>query len=219
MKVLITGATGMVGKGVLLECMESNDVSEIIILSRSSLKLVHPKVKEILVKNFNSFSEIKYQLAGLDACFYCMGVTSMGLNENEYSKLTFDYCKNLADVLYEVSPKACFIYVSGTGTDSTEKGNVMWARVKGKTENYILNRGFKDSYAFRPGLIIPEKGVKSKTGWYNFFYVILRPFFPLMLKLKSVTSTSRIGKAMLYCATKGSSLKHLENRDINDLAK
>jgi hypothetical protein len=125
--------------------------------------------------------------------------------------------KELADTLYELNPQMVFSYVSGAGTDGTEKGRIMWARVKGKTENMILNKGFKDAYAFRPGAILPEKGIKSRTGWYNTFYAIARPFFPLMRKMKSVTTTTKLGMALINVSLKPSKKKVLENVEINDL--
>ncbi|OHX68218.1 NAD-dependent epimerase/dehydratase family protein [Flammeovirga pacifica] len=218
MKVIITGSTGMVGKGVLLECLEDNRISEILIINRSTLNLDHPKLKEVLIKDFSEVEAIKDQLIGYDAIFYCMGISVVGLSEEEYSKITFGNTKAFADTLHQLNPNMVFNYVSGTGTDETEKGNSMWARVKGKTENMILNKGFKDAYMFRPGAIIPEKGVKSKTNWYNAFYVITQPLFPLLKKSKQITTTSKIGEAMINSLFHPIDMKHLENRLINTLA-
>ncbi|WP_422351599.1 epimerase [Flagellimonas sp.] len=218
-KVIITGATGMVGKGVLLECLEDECISEVLVINRNPLGLAHPKLKEILLKDFMGLESVKDQLVGYDACFYCMGVSVLGLNEETYSHITFAMTKKFADVLFDLNPDMVFNYVSGTGTDSSEKGRSMWARVKGKTENYILSKGFADAYAFRPGGIIPEKGIKSRTGWYNAFYVITRPFFPLMKKSKNITTTTKIGQAMIYTLFDSQKMKHLENRAINALVQ
>ena len=208
----------MVGKGVLLECLEHPEISEILVINRNSLGMDHPKLKEILLSDFSQLNTIMGQLGGYDACFYCMGVSVVGLNEETYTKITYSYTKTFADVLYELNPNMVFNYVSGTGTDSSEKGRSMWARVKGKTENYILNKGFKTAHAFRPGAIIPEKGIKSRTGWYNAFYTVTRPFFPLLKKSRNVTTTTKIGLAMIHTLLHPSHLKHLENPDINALA-
>ena len=218
MKVIITGSTGMVGKGVLYECLDHPQIKEVLIINRSSLNLKHEKLKEILLKDFTDLSNIKEELSGYDACFFCMGISAVGLSEEKYTHITFQSVKEFADTLYQLNPSMTFNYVSGTGTDSTEKGRVMWARVKGKTENYVLNKGFKDAYMFRPGAILPEKGIKSKTALYQFIYVILRPFFPLMKKSKNVTTTTKIGLAMINSVLIGSKLKHLENKAINILA-
>ena len=208
----------MVGKGVLLECLDSQNVEAALIINRSSLGMNHPKLKEVLLKDFADVESIKSELAGYDACFYCMGVSAVGMSEEKYTHLTYDYAKAFADVLYDLNPNLVFIYVSGTGTDSSEKGRVMWARVKGRTENMVLNKGFKDAYAFRPGASIPERGIKSKTRWYNAIYVVMRPFFGLMKKSRNITTTTKIGHAMINCVLNPQSDKHPENREINRLA-
>lgn len=218
MNVIITGATGMVGKGVLIECLERADVDSVLVINRSHLEMEHPKLQELLLADFTQIATLKEHLAGYDACFFCMGVSSVGMSEEKFTQLTYDIAKAFVDVLYEVNPEMVFNYVSGTGTDSTEKGRVMWARVKGRTENMILNKGFKDAYAFRPGVILPEKGVKSKTALYNFFYVILKPFFPLMRNMKMVTTSEKVGKAMINSVLFPQENKFLENKDINELS-
>ncbi|MEZ5058648.1 MAG: epimerase [Saprospiraceae bacterium] len=217
--VIITGSTGMVGKGVLLECLEHPSIDQILIINRSTLGINHPKLKEILLKDFSKVESIKKGLSGFDACFYCMGVSAIGMNEEKYNQITFETTKSFADTLYELNPEMVFNYVSGTGTDSSEKGSLMWARVKGKTENYILGKGFKDAYAFRPGIILPEKGIESKTGWYNTMYKITRPFFPLFKKSKNVTTTTRVGLAMIHSIEHPLKKKILENSDINLMAE
>lgn len=209
----------MVGKGVLLECLESKDIEKVLIINRNSIGLRHPKLQEILLKDFIQIESIKDQLTGYDACFFCMGISVLGLSEEEYTKITYTTAKAFADVLYAINPNMVFNYVSGRGTDSTEKGNVMWARVKGKTENMILTKGFKDAYAFRPGAIIPEKGVKAKTRWYNLIYIIMTPLFPLLRLSSSTTSSSRVGQAMINSLFKPREKKIVDPTDINELAK
>ena len=140
--ILLTGSTGMVGKGVLFECIKSNRIKSVTLINRTTVGLQDPKIKEIILQDFSEIGTIKEQLENINACFHCMGVSSMGLSEEQYSKLTFGTTKTLADICFEMNPKMTFNYVSGTGTYSTEKGSQMWARVKGKTENYILNKGF-----------------------------------------------------------------------------
>ncbi len=218
-KVIITGATGMVGKSILLECLEHNSIEKVLVINRKSLGLKHTKIKEIIHQDFNNLAPIKDQLADYDACFFGMGVSSIGLNEEQFSKLTFNIIKQFADTLYDINPNMVFNYVSGTKTDSTESGNIMWARVKGKTENYILNKGFKDAYMFRAGAIIPEKGIKSNTNWYQYLYVVMSPFFPLLKKMKNITTTTKLGKAMINSVLYPIDLKHLENIDINKLSE
>lgn len=218
MKAIITGSTGMIGKGVLLECIDDPKVEAVLLINRHPVGITHHKVKELLHKDFSDFSPIKDQLSGYDACFHCMGVSAAGLSEEKYSHFTYDFTKALADTLYSLNPDMLFIYVSGAGTDSSEQGRSMWARVKGRTENMVLNKGFKDAYAFRPGAILPERGVKSRTGWYNAFYVIFRPLFPMLRKMDSVTTTSKIGKAMIGLYTHPNDNKHPEGKDINKLA-
>ena len=217
-KVIITGSTGMVGKGVLLECLDNPKIEEVLIINRRTLGMQHPRLKEVLLADFSTVESIKDQLEGYDACFYCMGVSSVGMSEEQYTTITYDVTKAFVDVLYELNRDMVFIYVSGTGTDSSEKSRIMWARVKGRTENMVLNKGFKDAYAFRPGAIIPEKGIKSRTGWYNTMYVIMRPFFPMMKRSKNITTTTKLGQAMINVLFSPASEKHPENVDINAFA-
>ena len=219
MKVIITGTTGMVGRGVLIECLESPNVEEVLVINRSSLHMQHPKLKEVIHKDFFNFSSIKEELKGYDACFHCMGVSSIGKKEEEYHRFTYGITEALAKTLYTINPEMVFNYVSGEGTDSTEKGKLMWARVKGKTENMILNMGFKDAYMFRLQVILPLKGVKSKTAWVNAFYFIARPFFGLLEKKKNNTTSVNVGLAMINSVLFGTDNKLLENEQVNKLAK
>ena len=217
-KVIITGSTGMVGKGVLLECLDHPQIEKVLIINRSTIGMQHAKLEEILLASFLDIADLKDHLRGYDACFYCMGVSAVGMAEEKYYEITYKTTKAFADVLFGLNPDMVFNYVSGTGTDSSEKGRLMWARVKGKTENMILNMGFKDAYAFRPGVILPEKGIQSKTGWYNTMYAITKPLFPLLKKWKLVTTTTRVGLAMINTLFTPADKKILENVDINELA-
>jgi len=220
MRVIILGATGMVGKGVLLECLEDKDIESLLIINRQTLGLTNPKVKEIIHNDFFNFIPIKEHIKGYNACFFCMGVTSAGLNEDQYFKLTYELTLGFAKLMSEVNPNSTFCYVSGAGTDSTEKGGSMWARVKGKTENAIMALPFKATFMFRPGYIQPMKGVKSKTGWYNAFYMVLKPIYFLLKPLKgSVTNSVTLGKAMINSAKFGYENKIIESKDINILGK
>lgn len=218
MKVIITGATGMVGRSTLNECLVNDKVKQVLIISRRKLGVSHPKLQELIHADFTDFENISHKLSEYDACFHCMGVSSVGKNEEEFTKFTFEITKSLVDACFAANPNMVFNYVSGTGTDSSEQGKIMWARVKGKTENYILNKGFKDSYLFRLGALIPEGEVSSGTSWYKYIYVLIKPLYPLIKKLKSVTTSTKFGKAMINSVNANQKLKHLEGADINELS-
>lgn len=219
-KVIITGATGMVGKGILLECLDNNSIDEVLHIGRNSIKIKHPKLKELIHKDFSNFSSVESQLKNYDACFYSLGISAAGLNEEQYNKITYDFTLALANTLLKINPEITFNYVSGVGTDSSEKGKMMWARVKGKTENDLLNLGFKKAFMFRPGVIIPLKGIKSRTKSYQFMY----DYFMWLVNLikfispNSVVSTSQIGLAMFNTMFKNYDKKILEPRDIIKLS-
>jgi hypothetical protein len=215
---IITGATGMVGKGVLLECLDSHEIGSVLVIVRSPTGLKHEKLKELIPDDFYNLSGLKNEMKGYQACFFCLGVSAFGLSEEQYTRITYEMTLHFARTLLEINPDMVFNYVSGTGTDSTEHGRTMWARVKGKTENTILNMGFRDAYAFRPGLIIPEKGIKSKTRLYNALYTVMKPFFPWLKNQAFATTTSRVGQAMIRTAIDRYPNKYLENRDINLIA-
>lgn len=219
MKVIITGSTGMVGKGVLLECLKNDDVTEVLLINRSPIDISSTKIKEVIHKDFLDFAPIQNELKGYDACFHCMGVSSVGISKENYYKLTYSVTKNLAETVHEVNPDITFTYVSGQGTDSSEKGRSNWARVKGKTENYLFTKGFKDFYAFRPGGIVPGKGIKTKTGWINVMLVLMKPLFALIKNSDSVTTSEKIGNAMINAVKITSEEKILHNKEINALAK
>lgn len=218
--VIITGATGMVGKGVLLSCLKDPSIEKITLISRRSLGLIDSKIEEVLLQDFANLEELKEQLNRADACFHCMGVSSLGLSKEDYYSKTFIYTKSLADLCFQVNPKMTFCYVSGTGTSTTETSRQAWANVKGKAENYLIQKGFQRVFLFRPGLILPEDGIQSATGWYNTIYKIMRPFFGLMKRSKHVTSTRKIGAAMISAALyKKPIVVHLENPQINAWAQ
>jgi hypothetical protein len=219
-RTIITGSTGMVGKGVLLECLESPDVEAVLVVNRSPIGFTHPKLVEILHPDFYDLSPVAEKLSGYNACFFCLGVSSAGMPEQAYAKVTYDLTIRFAQAVLGKNPGMAFCYVSGTGTDSTEKGKVMWARVKGKTENDLLKMPFKEAWMFRPGLIQPLKGIKSKTKVYRIFYIAIAPFYPLfkLLSPNILTTTAKVGKAMINVVLRGYPKKHLENKDINLLA-
>ena len=218
LNVIITGSTGMVGKGVLLECIDSPDVESILVINRSPVDVVHPKIKEIIHKDFFDWSGIRDQLSGYNTSFFCMGVSSAGMKEADYRRMTYDLTLGFAKVVLFLNPTMTFCYVSGAGTDSSEKGRMMWARVKGKTENDLLSLGFKAAYMFRPGYIHPMRGIKSKTRLYNTFYTFLKPLYGLLKRMpKYVTNNVTIGKAMIAVGLKGYSKGILESIDINKI--
>lgn len=221
MKVIITGATGMVGKGVLLECLDHPDVKEVLSIGRRSLNFKHPKLKELIHSDFSEFDSVKNDLTGYDACYACMGVTSAGMNEAEYTKLTYNFTMALAKTLHSVNPNMTFTYVSGEGTDSTEKGRSMWARVKGKTENDLLNLGFKQAFMFRPGAIIPLRGITPSGKLYSRLIKVLKWVLYLAKAIapKKVVNTTQIGLAMIHITQRGYSKTIIAPKDILELAE
>jgi len=217
-KACITGSTGMVGKGLLLECLESRDVETVLVINRQPLGIEHPKLTEIIHKNMFDLAAVREQLKGCNTCYFCLGVTSAGMSEEDYNHITFELTTTFAKTFLEQNPQSIFCYISGAGTDSTEKGRVMWARVKGKTENALLNMAFKKAYMFRPGFIQPQKGIRSRTAIYNIFYTITKPLYFLLKHIPSlVTSTSRLGQAMIKTVVNGDKRDILESRDINSI--
>ena len=221
MNVIITGASGMVGKGVLLEALDHESINQVLVIGRNPLGINHPKLKEIIHSDFTNFDAVSNQLVDYDACFFCLGISAAGLKEDAYKKITYDYTMALAKTLFSVNPEMTFNYVSGEGTDSSEKGRMMWARVKGKTENDLLKLGFRQAFMFRPGAIIPLRGIKSRTKSYQFMY----DYFMWLVKLikliapNSVVNTSQIGLAMIYSALNGYDKQVLKPKDILNLSK
>jgi uncharacterized protein YbjT (DUF2867 family) len=217
-KVLVFGASGMVGQGVLRECLLDPEVEGVLSIVRKKTGRRDAKLREIEHADFTDFSPIAAELTGVDACFFCLGVSSAGMKEAAYRRITYDFTMAAAKVLAEKSPAATFTYVSGTGTDSTEKGKTMWARVKGETENALLAK-FEKAYMFRPGYIQPMHGAVSRTGWTRAVYALAAPLYPLWKRLapEQVTTTEALGRAMLVVAKRGAPKKWLENVDINEL--
>jgi uncharacterized protein YbjT (DUF2867 family) len=217
MNVLILGATGIVGQGALRECLLDDGVKRVVTLGRSEVAQRHPKLRQIVHADLLNLAPIEDQLTGLDACFYCLGVSAAGMSEPDYTQVNHDYTLSVARTLVRVDPDMTFIYVSGAGTDSSEHGRVMWARVKGRTENDLLKLPFVSAYMLRPAMIIPMHGIKSKTPLYRMLYSVLTPAYPLLAKLspKYVTTTERVGRAMLRLARTGYTSRVLEAAEID----
>jgi uncharacterized protein YbjT (DUF2867 family) len=217
MKIILFGATGMVGQGVLRECLHAQDVEAVLVIGRTPIDQHHPKLREIVHADLTSYAAIEPELAGYDACLFCLGVSAAGMSEQDYTRITYDVTLAVAQVLARLSPAMTFIYVSGDGTDSTRTRRAMWARVKGRTENALLALPFK-AVMFRPGLIRPMHGIRSKTRLYRIAYTVLWPAFPLLGLFGLLTTTEKVGRAMLRIARDGSPRPILYNRDINELA-
>ena len=217
MNVVIFGASGMVGQGVLLECLRDEGVQRVLVIGRSSAGRQHAKLHEVLVKDLFDVASYEGELTGLDACFFCLGVSSAGMTEDAYRRVTYDLTIAIAQTLVAQNSALCFVYVSGSGTDSTERGRVMWARVKGATENALLCMPFQGVYLFRPGVIQPLDGIRSKTRAYRLVYVVMAPVMTLLRRAfpNSVLTTREIGKAMLAVARRGWPRPVLEAKDIH----
>jgi len=215
MKVLIFGATGMVGQGVLRECLLDPEVELAVTVGRTATGAQDAKLREIVLADMKNYTEIEDQLAGFDACFFCLGVSSSGMKEADYARVTYDLTLAAAETLSQLNPQMTFLYVSGQGTDSSERGRTMWARVKGRTENALLRLPLK-AYMFRPGMIEPLDGIKSKTPAYRLLYKICGPLLPALRWTfpNQVLSTREIGQAMLAVAKRGYEKQILETRDI-----
>jgi uncharacterized protein YbjT (DUF2867 family) len=220
MKVVIFGASGMIGQGVLLECLDHRTISSVLVVGRSPCGIENPKVEEIRHDDFEEYGPIEDRLGGLDACFFCLGVSAAGMTEDAYRHVTYDFAICAAETLSRLNPEMVFCYVSGAGTDSSEKGRSMWARVKGMTENRLLEIPFKSAYMFRPGYIQPMKGVRSKTRLYQTMYTVLAPLYPIWKTLlpSLVTTTEKVGLAMIRVVENGFSKPVVGTRDINALA-
>lgn len=221
MKVLIFGATGMVGQGVLRECLLDPGVQLVQTVVRSSTAAQHAKLREIVHQDLFHYDAIASNLSGFDACFFCLGVTSSGMSEPDYKRVTYGITVAAAETLSKLNPRMTFVYVSGAGTDSSERGRIMWARAKGKTENALLKLPFAAAYMFRPGIIQPLYGVKSKTQLYRVFYALGKPLLPLLRMAfpSYVLTTEQIGRAMLSVAKQGYPRHILETGDIRVAAE
>jgi uncharacterized protein YbjT (DUF2867 family) len=217
MKVILFGATGMVGQGVLRECLVDAGVERVLVVGRSPTGVQHAKLHEVLHDNFTDFSKIESQLRGYDACFFCLGVSSVGMEAECYRHLTYDVTMAAANTLVRLNPGMVFTYVTGRSTDSTEQGPVRWARVKGKTENDLLKLPFKAAYMFRPAGIQPLHGVRSKTAWVQAIYVVAAPLLSYLARTapKYMTTSEQLGRAMIKVARDGYPKPVLESEDIN----
>ncbi len=217
MKVILFGATGMVGQGVLRECLVDPGVTSVLVVGRGPTGQQNAKLREIVHDNFTDFSRIESELTGYDACFFCLGVSSVGMDEARYRHLTYDITLAAATALSRLNPGMVFTYVTGSGTDSTGQGKQMWARVKGKTENDLLKLPFKAAYMFRPAGIQPLHGVRSKTGWVNAIYVVTAPLLSYLVRTapKYMTTSEQLGRAMIKVARDGYPKHLLESEDIN----
>ncbi len=221
MNVVIFGATGMVGSGVLLECLADARVRAVLVVGRHPVGMTAPKLREILHEDFLDFRPIQSELAACDACFFCLGVSSMGMSEERYRHLTYDLTLAAAGAMVAANPGMTFCYVSGAGTDSTGQGRRMWARVKGQTENALLGLPFKAAYMFRPGFIMPLKGARSKTRIYQAVYDVMAPLYPLLRRIAPgfVTTTVNVGRAMIAAVLYGYERPIIESADIEQLAR
>lgn len=214
MKIILTGATGMVGEGVLLECFKSDEVTEILSISRKPCGISDPKLKELLVPDFTKLSDFQAEISGYDACFFCAGISSIGMSEEKFTKITYDTTLAFAKALLEVNDHMTFIYVSGASTDSTEKGRIMWARVKGKTENDLAKLGFKREVNFRPGGLLAVKNQRYAKKSYIIIAGILKYIVP-----SKILHLSELGKAMIHAVQRDNVKNILEINDIRLLAK
>jgi uncharacterized protein YbjT (DUF2867 family) len=221
MRVLLFGATGMIGLGVLRECLADPEVEAVLGVGRSTAGVRDPKLREIVQRELWDYSAIAEELTGWDACFFCLGVSSSSVSEAEYERITYGITMAAAEVLARLNPRMVFIYVSGAGTDSTEKGRLRWARVKGRTENAILRLPFREAYAFRPAGVQPVHGERSKTALYRMFYVAMAPLWPLLRRVLPgyIVTTAEIGRAMLYVVRHGAPKRVLESADIRECAR
>ncbi len=216
-RAIITGTTGMVGEGVLHECLLDPAVEAVLIINRKPLGISHPKLKEIIHGDFYNLSPIEGQLKGYNACYFCLGITSIGMNEADYTKITHTLTMHFGDILSRLNPGMTFCYVSGASTDSTEKGKSMWARVKGKTENDLMKLPFRNVYAFRPGFMKPTKGLSNAKSFYkyiNWMYPIGRALFP-----GGFCTLKELGLAMIHVTNRGYNTNIIEGKDIIALAK
>ncbi len=218
MKIILFGASGMIGQGVLRECLRDPEVTHVLSVGRSPLGKPQSKFHELIHNDLFQLGPIEASFEGYDACIFCLGVSAAGLSEQEYHRMTYNLTLAVAQSLVKRNPAMTFVYISAQGADSSERGALMWARVKGKTENALLRLPFKAAYMFRPGLIQPLHGIQSRTAIYRFFYKLTAPLLPLLLRFpKYVTTTERLGRAMLLAAKRGAPKKILESSDINAL--
>jgi len=219
MNVLIFGATGMVGQGVLRECLNDVDVQRVQTIGRTGTGAHHPKLREVVHGDMWHYASIESQLTGFDACFFCLGVASAGMAEADYERITYGITMAAAETLSRLNPQMTFVFVSGAGADSSERGRVMWARIKGKTENAVLRQPFKAAFVFRPGVIQPLHGIRSRTALYRVLYTVTKPLLPLFRRALPgyILTTEQLGRAMLTVVRTGAPKRLLESPDINAL--
>lgn len=217
MRILMFGATGMIGQGVLRECLHDPGVEHVLAVGRTPTGRTEPKLRDLVVSDLYDLSAVERELAGFDACFFCLGVSAVGMTEEQYAHITYDLTLGVANTLARLTPSMVFIFVSAAGASSSETG-AMWARVRGRAENALFRLPFR-TYVFRPGLIQPLHGIKSRTALYNAVYVAIAPLMPLLRRLSPghVTTTEQIGRAMLAVARNGFQQKILHTGDINSL--
>jgi hypothetical protein len=213
---IVTGVTGMVGEGVLHECLQHPDVDRVLVISRKPSGVIHSRLKEIIHSDFHDLSSIEDSLRGYEACFFCLGVSSVGMSEADYRHFTYDLTLHVAKTLSRLNPDMTFCYISGAGTSSSEKGS-MWARVKGKTENDLLRLPFKSAYMFRPGIIRPTPGLKNTLKFYRYVNWML-PAFRVVFP-KYISSLKELALAMINSVTKGYPKRVLEVTDIVESSK
>jgi uncharacterized protein YbjT (DUF2867 family) len=220
MKAILFGATGMVGQSVLRECLLDPDVEQVISVGRSSTAQRHAKLRNLVLPDLFQLSPIAGELSGFDACFFCLGVTSAGMSEEAYRRITVDLTISVAQMLVRLNPAMTFVFVSGAGADSTETSRTMWARVKGAAEYALFRMNFKACYAIRPAVILPENGIRSRTRLYQAFYTLFRPLYPVLRTLspRYITTTGKLGRAMLRLARQGAPKPVIESWDIAALA-
>lgn len=216
MNVLLFGATGMIGQGALRECLLDPAVTRVTTVGRRATGEHHEKLREVVVPEVADLSAVESELVGFDACLFCLGVSSAGMSEAEYTRLTHDLTVSVARTLLRLNPGMTFVFVSGAGADASERGRVMWARVKGRAENAVLGMGFAGAYVVRPAAVIPMHGITSRTKWVRSATRVLRPVFPALKALlpNQVTTTEQLGRAMLKVAREGYPKPVLESRDI-----
>jgi uncharacterized protein YbjT (DUF2867 family) len=220
MRVILFGATGMIGQGVLRECLLDSRVSRVLSIGRAASGKKHEKLEDLVVADLYDYSAVAAKLSGYDACFFCLGITSAGMSEAEYTRITFDLSLAAASALVRANPRMRMCFISGAGADSSERGRTMWARVKGRAENALLAMPFEQVTIFRPGIIQPLHGIRSRTFSYRLLYAVLSPLIPVVHALApgQITTTERIGRAMLQVARVGSAKRVLTNADINAAA-